>query len=69
MVGYTETASVHTSAVTIPPYTPIKAVMLDQHGPNIVFPATIDPQEVIAFIERNWDLSRKTGGYQLSGAV
>lgn len=43
----------------------LKAVMLDQHGPNIVFPSSIDPQEVIAFIERNWDLSQKTGGYNL----
>lgn len=43
----------------------LKAVMLDQHGPNIVFPSSIDPQEVIDFIERNFDLSLKTGGYQL----
>jgi hypothetical protein len=43
----------------------LKAVMLDQHGPNIVFPASIDPQEVIDFIERNFDLSKKTGGYVL----
>ncbi len=43
----------------------LKAVYLDQHGPNIVFPASIDPQEVIDFIERNFDLSKKTGGYQL----
>lgn len=44
----------------------LKAVYLDQHGPNIVFPASIDPQEVIDFIERNFDLSKKTGGYQLA---
>lgn len=43
----------------------LKAVYLDQHGPNIVFPSSIDPQEVIDFIERNFDLSKKTGGYQL----
>ncbi len=43
----------------------LKAVMLDQHGPNIVFPRDIDPQEVIDFIDRNFDLSKKTGGYQL----
>lgn len=43
----------------------LKAVMLDKHGPNIVFPKTIDPQEVMDFIERNFDLSKKTGGYQI----
>lgn len=43
----------------------IKAVMLDNHGPNIVFNKDIDPKEVIEFIERNWDLSKKTGGYNL----
>lgn len=43
----------------------IKAVMLDQHGPNIVFNKNIDPQKVIDFIERNFDLSEKTGGYNL----
>jgi hypothetical protein len=43
----------------------IKAVYLDQHGPNIVFPRDIDPKEVIAFIEANFDLTKKTGGYQL----
>lgn len=43
----------------------LKAVMLDQHGPNIVFNKNIDPQEVIDFIERNFDLEKKTGGYRL----
>lgn len=43
----------------------LKAVMLHNHGPNIVFPANIDPQEVIEFIESNFDLSKKTGGYNL----
>jgi len=43
----------------------LKVVMLDQHGPNIVFNKNIDPNEVIAFIERNFDLSKKTGGYHL----
>jgi hypothetical protein len=41
----------------------LKAVYLDQHGPNIVFSKDIDPQEVIGFIEANFDLSQKTGGY------
>lgn len=44
---------------------PIKAVYLDQHGPNIVFNRNLDPQTVIDFIERNFDLEKKTGGYQL----
>lgn len=35
---------------------------LDQHGPNIVFNRNIDPQEVIDFIEENFDLKGKTGG-------
>lgn len=43
----------------------IKAVYLDQHGPNIVFSKETDPQFVIDFIERNFDLEKKTGGYQL----
>jgi hypothetical protein len=40
----------------------LSAVMLDNHGPNIVFNHTIDPQEVIDFITENFDLSAKTGG-------
>jgi hypothetical protein len=47
----------------------LKAVYLDNHGPNIVFPSSIDPQEVIDFIERNFDLSLKTGGYNLTPAT
>ena len=43
----------------------LKCVMLDNHGPNIVFNNTIDPVEVIDFIERNFDLDKKTGGYNL----
>lgn len=38
------------------------AVYLDQHGPNIVFNSSINPQEVIDFIEANFDLEQKTGG-------
>ena len=38
----------------------IKAVMLDQHGPNIVFNRDVDPQAVIAFIEENFDLGGRT---------
>lgn len=40
----------------------LSAVMLDNHGPNIVFNHNIDPQEVIDFINENFDLSNKTGG-------
>lgn len=40
----------------------LSAVMLDNHGPNIVFNHDIDPQEVINFIEDNFDLTDKTGG-------
>lgn len=41
----------------------LKAVYLTEHGPNIIFNRDIDPQEVIDFIEANFDLSKKTGGY------
>jgi hypothetical protein len=41
----------------------LKAVYLDQHGPNIVFSKKTDPKEVIKFIKSNFDLSEKTGGY------
>lgn len=43
----------------------LKCVMLDNHGPNIVFNQSINPQEVIDFINVNFDLSKKTGGYQI----
>lgn len=39
------------------------AVFLDQHGPNILFNKSINPQEIIDFIEANFDLEGKTGGY------
>ena len=41
----------------------LSAVYLEQHGPNIVFHHSIKPQEVIDFIEANFDLSAKTGGF------
>ena len=41
----------------------LKAVYLDEHGPNIIFNKSIDPQEVIKFIDENFDLSQKTGGF------
>lgn len=43
--------------------TVVSAVMLDNHGPNIVFHRSADPLRVVAFIRRNWDLSKKVGGY------
>jgi hypothetical protein len=36
------------------------AVMLDKHGPNIVFHHDTSPDEVIDFIERNFDLRDRT---------
>lgn len=47
----------------------IWVVMLDQHGPNIVFHHSINPDDVIKFIDENFDLSAKTGGYVEPGAV
>jgi hypothetical protein len=38
------------------------AVYLDNHGPNIVFPGDINPNEVLAFIDQNFDLTSKSGG-------
>jgi hypothetical protein len=40
----------------------IKGVMLEPHGPNIVFTRETPAENVVAFIERNFDLSTKTGG-------
>lgn len=46
-------------------YTNIWAVMLENHGPNIVFSKNTHPRDVIEFIEANFDLRKKTGGYNL----
>ena len=43
-------------------YEGIHAVMLDNHGPNIVFNRTVPAHKVIDFIEANFDLEAKTGG-------
>lgn len=40
----------------------LSAVFLDDHGPNIVFNRKTPAHKVIEFIERNFDLSAKTGG-------
>lgn len=47
----------------------LSAVYLQEHGPNIVFNHAIDPQEVIDFIEANFDLEEKTGGYVSLGQI
>lgn len=39
-------------------------VMLDNHGPNIVFDNSIDPNEVIGFIKNNFDLDASTSGFE-----
>ena len=41
----------------------IYAVMLDNHGPNIVFNRYADPQKVIDFIEEHFDLEGSTSGF------
>jgi hypothetical protein len=40
----------------------LRAVMIDNHGPNIVFSRNTPAERVIDFIERNFDLGIKTGG-------
>ncbi len=40
----------------------LAAVMLDKHGPNVIFNRSVDPQVVIDFMEVNFDLSKRTGG-------
>lgn len=47
----------------------LSAVYLQEHGPNIVFNRSINPQEVIDFIEANFDLDEKTGGYVSLGQI
>lgn len=39
-------------------------VMLDKHGPNIVFHDSIDVEEVIDFINNNFDLGATTSGFE-----
>lgn len=38
--------------------------MLDNHGPNIVFNDSIDPNEVVDFIKANFDLDKSTSGFE-----
>ena len=39
-------------------------VMLDNHGPNIVFNNSINPMEVIRFIDVNFNLKASTSGFE-----
>jgi hypothetical protein len=48
------------------PFGDLLSVMLDRHGPNIVFHRSIDPERVIAFIEENFDLEASTAGFSFS---
>ncbi len=40
----------------------LAAVMLDRHGPNVVFRSSDDPRTVIEFIEANFDLAARSDG-------
>ncbi len=52
------------SQVTGGGYDVLKVVMLDKHGPNIVFGKEADPKGIIEFIEQNFDLSGRTDGVE-----
>lgn len=43
----------------------LSAVYLQDHGPNIVFSKSVDPDEIITFIEENFELEAKTGGFSV----
>lgn len=38
----------------------LSAVMLDKHGPNVIFNRAVDPRVVIDFIEANFDLTKRS---------
>ena len=44
----------------------IHAVYLDNHGPNIVFNRDVPAARVIDFIERNFNIKEKSGGYEFA---
>jgi hypothetical protein len=46
--------------VRVLPDAPAYAVMLDKHGPNVVFHQSVDPRKIIDFIEENFDPTRQT---------
>jgi hypothetical protein len=41
-------------------YDDFAAVMLDKHGPNIIFNDDTDVEKLINFIDKNFDLSKMT---------
>ena len=43
----------------------VEAVMLDHHGPNVVFSRGADAEQVIDFLEENFDLEATTAGFPL----
>lgn len=45
----------------------LSVVYLEDHGPNIVFNQRVPAHKITAFIDRNFDLSAKTGGLVLHG--
>jgi hypothetical protein len=47
----------------------IRAVMLDRHGPNVVFSRHVDAARVIAFIESSFDLTGRTDGVEWSASA
>lgn len=40
----------------------LMVVYLDEHGPNIVFNRNTNPEKIISFIDKTFDLKQKTGG-------
>lgn len=51
---------------TVSDGTTIKAVYLDNHGPNILFNSASRADALEAFILQHFDLTQKTGGFQLA---
>lgn len=47
----------------------IYCVYLDNHGPNIVFNKKTNPEDVINFIDKNFDLSKSTDQVNRSSSV
>lgn len=47
------------------PFDGFHAVMLDQHGPNIVFSRSADAEKILRFIDESFDLDRSTAGFPL----
>ena len=45
------------------------AVMLDRHGPNVVFSRHCDPARVIDFIDENFDLEGTTRAARLPPSI